>query len=239
MKKRIAYVIGAYPEVERKRREKVALSYATPEIEVGIISTPATPYALGLSSAEVSLVAPALMKAFKEAENQGYDAVVPLGFLDLGVEGGRCVVDIPILAPMETALHVAAMCGERFGLITYHEIQFPITEVLVRSYGMQHRVAGIASSGFDLPDIAANRDAMVENFIKSARKLIDEHRADVIIPTGITQCPVHMDPKWLSKELGVPVVEGIGAPIRMAALFADLGLYHSRSRWLKSKSLDA
>ena len=83
---------------------------------------------------------------------------------------------------------------------------------------MAHKVVGIESSGFDLPDIAANRDAMVENFLRAGRKLIDENRAEVIIPTGITQCPVQMKPQWLTEQLGVPVVEGIGAPIRMARL---------------------
>ena len=37
-----------------------------------------------------------------------------------------------------------------------------------------------------------------------------------------------------NKEIGVPVVEGIGAPIRMAAMLAGLGLKHSRERWPKS-----
>ena len=35
-------------------------------------------------------------------------------------------------------------------------------------------------------------------------------------------------------SVGVPVVEGIGAPIRMAAMLAGLGLKHSRKRWPKS-----
>ena len=60
--------------------------------------------------------------------------------------------------------------------------------------------------------------------------------ADVIIVHGITQCPVHMKPDRLAQELGVPVVEGIGAPIRMAAMLAGLGLRHSRKRWPKSSA---
>jgi hypothetical protein len=36
----------------------------------------------------------------------------------------------------------------------------------------------------------------------------------------------------------VPVVEGIGAPIRLAAMMAGLGLRHSRVRWPKSRSGD-
>lgn len=36
--------------------------------------------------------------------------------------------------------------------------------------------------------------------------------------------------------IGVPVVEGIGAPIKMAALLVSLGLRHSRLRWPKEVS---
>ena len=208
------------------------------EVEVGIVSAPVTPYFHGMTAAEITMVSPALVQAFREAEAQGYDAAVPLGFLDLGVDGGRSAVDIPILAPFETALHVAALMGDRFGCIAYSEIHFPVLQALVRRYGMEHKIVGWAGSGFDLPDIAANHDTMVENFVAAARKLIDENGADVIIPTGITQCPVHIDPKWLMKELGVPVSEGIGAPIRIAATFADLGLHQSRRRWPKSRSFD-
>ena len=43
---------------------------------------------------------------------------------------------------------------------------------------------------------------------------------------------------WLMKELGVPVSESIGAPIRLAATFADLGSHHSRRRGPKSRSFD-
>ena len=40
----------------------------------------------------------------------------------------------------------------------------------------------------------------------------------------------------LQERFGVPVVEGFGAPIRMAALLAGLGLKHSRVRLPKSRS---
>ena len=59
-----------------------------------------------------------------------------------------------------------------------------------------------------------------------------------ILPMGITQCPVHIKPDWLMKELGVPVVEGIGAPIRLAAMLVSLKLNYSRSFWPKSPLFD-
>lgn len=234
---RVAFVIGDYPSEERTRRENVALSYATSEVEVGIVSAPVTPYFHGITPAEIAIVGPPIMQAFVEAEKQGYDAVVPLGFLDLGVDGGRCVVDIPVIGPLEGALHIASLLGSRFGFICYSALHVPIHRANLQRYGMTNRIAGFDTSGFDLPDIAANHDAMVDGFVAAANRLIKEQDADVIIPTGITQCPVHIDPKWLSQEIGVPVVEGIGAPIRLAGMLAQLGLKHSRKRWHKSQAI--
>ena len=43
---------------------------------------------------------------------------------------------------------------------------------------------------------------------------------------------------YLAKELGVPVVEGIGAPIRLAHMLVHLKLNYSRSYWPKSPLYD-
>ncbi len=230
---RVAFCIGGYPPEEYKRRAEVALSYGDSEVEVGIVRVEASPYFYGMTPTEIQLVAPAFIDAYRRAERQGYHAAVPLGMLDLGVDGGRSAVDIPVIAPMEACLHVAALLGDRFGLILYHENLLAFNRAIVRRYGMEDRIVGFGVSGFDLPDIAAHHDEVVQNFVGEARRLI-KLGAEVIIPMGITQCPVHIHPQWLQEQLGVPVVEGFGAPIRMAALLAGLGLKHSRVRWPKS-----
>jgi Asp/Glu/hydantoin racemase len=102
---------------------------------------------------------------------------------------------------------------------------------------MEHFIAGYADSGTWLRTMSDKKEQMRESFLAAARKLIKEDGADVIIPRGITQCPIHLDPNWLSEQLGVPVVEGIGAPIRLAAMLAGLNLRHSRIRWPKSASI--
>src|SRR3977135_3642155 len=94
---RVAFVVGEYPPDERKRREDAALAYSSPEVEVGIVSVKATPYYLGNAPDLLGVGLPACVGAFREAERQGYDAVVPLGTLDLGVDAGRCNVDIPVV----------------------------------------------------------------------------------------------------------------------------------------------
>lgn len=235
---RIAFVIGGYPPEEYKRRADVARSYSTSEIEVGIIDTKASPYFYGMTPTEIQLVAPAYIESFRQAEKDGYDAVVPLGMLDLGVDGGKSAVDIPVVGPMEACLHIASLLGDRFGLIIYHEKLLAFNRAIVRRYGMEERIVGFGVSGFDLPDLAAHREEVVQNFVSEAKKLVT-NGAEVIIPMGISQCPVHIKPDWLQAQLGVPVVEGIGAPIRMAGMLAGLGLKQSRVRWPKSVRREA
>jgi len=94
---RVAFCIGGYPPEEYKRRADLALSYRNSEIEVGIIRVEASPYFYGITPTEIQLVAPAFIDAYRRAEKEGYDAVVPLGMLDLGVDGGRSAVDIPAI----------------------------------------------------------------------------------------------------------------------------------------------
>lgn len=234
---RVAFIVGDYPPAERKRREDVALSYSSAEVEVGIVSVEATPYLHGLSPAEIAMANTPFINAFRQAEKEGYDAIVPLGFLDLGVDGGKSAVDIPVIGPCEAALHVGALLGDRFGMMVYHPALLPMSRAIVRRYGMERWVAGFRSVGIDLPDLAAHHDELVEAFVRQARSLIEQDDADLIIPMGISQCPIHIKPDWLSRELGVPVVEGIGAPIRLAAQMAHLGLRPSRKRWPKSPTL--
>jgi allantoin racemase len=208
-------------------REETAKSFSSSEVEVGIMSVAPSPFG-GLSPAEIQLVAPYFHDAYLRAEQEGYDAAVPLGTLDLGVDGGRSLVDIPIIGPCEAMFHVAAQLGDRFGIICYHESVIPRQITQTRMYGMESFIAGRRASGFKLKDIGANKDTMIKNFLAAGRSLIDEDGADVIIVHGITQCPVHMKPDFVSKELGVP--------IRMAAMLAGLGLKHSRKRWPKSNA---
>src|SRR5439155_15859246 len=227
---RVAFVIGDYPAEQRKLREDVARSYSSADVEVGILSVPARPFD-GLTPAEIQAAAPIFHESFRQAEREGYDAVVPLGMLEIGVEGGRSAVDIPVVAPLQAVLHVAAQVGEHFGVVCYHPSAIPRHRAQTIAYGMEQFIAGRRASGFYVQHIGENKDRMVESFLMAPRTLIEEDGADVIIPQGITQCPVQMKPHWLSEQLGVPVVEGIGAPIRMAARLASLGLRRRGVRW--------
>src|SRR5262249_10243709 len=133
---RVAFAVGEYPPEERKRREDAALAYSSGEVEVGIVSVKASPYFIGNAPDLLGVAVPAFLDAFREAERQGYDAVVPLGTLDLGVDAGRCVVVIPVVGPSEAMLHIASMLGRRFGIIMYDDFVIPLRYPMVQRFHM-------------------------------------------------------------------------------------------------------
>src|SRR5437016_14656805 len=128
----------------------------------------------GVQTCALPILAPYFHAAYLQPEREGFDAAVPLGTLDLGVDGGRSLVDIPIIGPCEAMFHIAAQLGDRFGIICYHESTIPRQIVQTRLYGMEPWIAGRRASGFKLKDIGANKDAMIRNFVASARSLIED-----------------------------------------------------------------
>ena len=79
---------------------------------------------------------------------------------------------------------------------------------------------------------------MTENFVEGTRRLVKDSVCDVILAMGVAQRPVLLDPAWVEREVGVPVVERIGAPLRMAAMLAGLHLRDSPVHWRHSRAFE-
>ena len=221
---RIAMIVGSYPPAEKKRRGDVILSYGGNGTEIGLIEINPSPYVKGFGSASTSSAVPAYVDGCKQAEREGYDAVIPLGVLDIGIDEARHAVNINVLGAFESALHVAALVGQRAGVIAYSTGLLPTLEALAKKYGMTHLVCGYEDVGVELPNLAAAADRLEDEFCSAAERLQSRFKADVIISAGISLCPLHLSQQALEKRIGLPVVEAIGAPIQMAHLLGQLKL---------------
>lgn len=229
---RIAVVVGDYPDLEFARRRDKILSFAGGGIEVGVIRIAPSAYTKGFSGDESEAFVPFFVAGFKRAEADGYDGVVPLGVLDIGIDAGRSAVAIPVIGALEASIHVASFLGRRAGLIVYSENLITTVSRLVDHYAVSDAVAGYSHVGTDLTELAASKDRLHESFVAAARRLEQEHDADVIVSAGISLCPIHLDRAELEADIGLPVVEPIGAPIQIAASLARMKARHSRKRWL-------
>jgi hypothetical protein len=188
-------------------------------------SAPARPFD-GLTPAEIQAAGPIFHEAFRQAEREGYDAVVPLGMLDIGVEGGRSAVDIPVVAPLQAVLHVAAQVGEHFGVVCYHPSAIPRHRAQCIAYGMESFIAGRRASGFYLQHIADNKDKLES---PSPRlRAIAEDGADGSFPRASRNAG-QMKPAASAQPASWE-----GSARRSAwPMLAALGLKQSRVRWQK------
>lgn len=230
VKHRIAFVVGEYPEKEQRRRESLLHSYSDDHTEVGVVRASGSPYASALTAEAIARLVPAYLDGFKTAEEQGYDAVIPFGMYDLGVDGGKSQCHIPVVGPCQAALHLAGLIGERFGLVAYSADLVPTLRRLVRGYGMEPWVADFRHLGIPLNRLADDESEAIGRLERTCQAMVDDG-ADLIIPVGVTQCPVLVSAAELAGRLGVPVVDGISAPLQMAKALLATGQQVSRRAW--------
>lgn len=224
---KIMVVMGEYPPEEAERRRQATLRCASPgtEIRFGVIR--GTFFARASSEASALTAAPWVGDMAKQAEADGCDAVVPFGTLDVGVELARNLVRIPVVGAGRSVLHLGAQLSDRLGVISYEQKSIPFMRKNMRAWGVEQYVISIQAINIPLPDSTKQRAAIRERFMATARRLIDEVGAEVIVPMGVTMVPVHYSAAEFSSELGVPVLDALATSIQTAETMVRMGVTHS------------
>lgn len=160
------------------------------------------------------------------AQAEGYDAVAISCFVDPALELARSVVDIPVVSSCETALLVSATIGTAFGLITIDQSMVRILHELVARYGFADRVRVITTldppmDEFELDEAFAGRGPLVERFTAEARRLIERHDIDVLIPAEGVLNTMLVRNRVRAID-GVPVVDSYGALLQFADMMVRL-----------------
>lgn len=234
---RLLGVLGEYPADELNQREDAMRAATPPGVDLGFAYIEASVFRKGLTHLHRALTAPAVAKAARDAELQGYSAVVPYGTLDLGVEEARHVVDIPVVGPGRTAATVAASLVERFVVLVYDQPHVVMQISLLRSWGVAERVTSIRAVNLEVTEMSAQPDRLRELFVQQAAWAVRDENAQLVVPMGMTMVPVLMSPASLAAELGVPVMDPLALSLQLAASLARSGVTNSRAAYPKA-SLD-
>ncbi|HWP57931.1 MAG TPA: aspartate/glutamate racemase family protein [Candidatus Acidoferrales bacterium] len=224
---KIMVVMGEYPEKEAERRRQAVLRCASQGTEIGFSVIEASFFKRGNSQANALAAGPLVAQAAQKAEAMGYDAVVPFGTLDVGVEIARNLVRIPVVGAGQSVLHLGAQLADRLGVISYERKSIPFMRKNMRLWGVEHYVVGVRSVEIPLADSTQMRDVMRTRFLDLARELIDDCGAEIIVPMGVTMVPVHYAAAEFSAELGVPVLDALAASIQTAEMMVRMGVTHS------------
>jgi allantoin racemase len=180
-----------------------------------------------------------MYRVLMDAEQAGFDAAIIGCSADPGLDMAKRMVSMPVTAPLEAGLYLAALLRQRVAVLipAGFDAAHILYEDLAHAYGMERRVAWTGYVDVEYPpddylqDLMAkdpdqarevilecHRQSVKNGVAQAARKALREHGAGAIY-CGCTFWTGMLDP--LADDLGVPVIDpGIG-PLRVAEILAD------------------
>src|SRR6266568_2854356 len=170
-----------------------------------------------------------------QSAHNGYDAVISSNTFEPGVDGGRLAVDIPVIGLMRAAMHAATTLADRVGITVPLAPHVPYTWRLLRTHGLDRFVSDIRPIGIYGADIAKRRQEIFGITVKTIRALVEETRAEIIVPLGGALIPYVVDPKELAQATGVQVLNTKAIGIRFAEMCVACGMAQSALTYPRAK----
>ena len=209
-----------------QRVAATAKSVAQPGIHIIALNPSAGPVSIE-GYADEAMAVPHMLEAMfaEQSNNPSIAGYVIACFDDTGLDAARCVLDAPVVGIGEAACHMASLIAARFSVVTtLGRSVSPIEHNLVK-YGLASRCARVRAAEvavLDLEDAASDAYAQISNEIRTALK---EDRAEAIVLgcAGMADLAAR-----LSCEHGVPVIDGVGAAVKLIESLAALGLKTSK-----------
>ena len=157
----------------------------------------------------------------KLAQGETFDAVVIACFGDPGLDAARELTDAPVLGIAEAAFHAASFVATGFSVVTTMTRTCGIAERLVQRYGFERSCRGI--HGTDIPVLALEGcgEEVVAQIEAAARLALQHDRSGAIV-LGCGGMAALC--RTLQQRLGVPVVDGVTAAVKMAEALVGLSL---------------
>ena len=222
-KKRIMFVMPSVSEKWNDNTRELLNRYVSPGFEVNLVNVK---YG-GIESIPglvMAVTLPYIIHEILEAAQEGYDAIIPNCCSDPGVAETRSVVNVPVVGPAESALHIACTLGYRIGIIEVGGTPPNWAHQLVKKHGLSDRLASVRSVALaveDCGDAKLTLDALHEASLKA----VEQDRAEVLVfgCTGLTGYA-----EELQRRLDIPVVEPSLAALKMAEVLIAMNLKHSR-----------
>ncbi|UOE26223.1 aspartate/glutamate racemase family protein [Agromyces soli] len=165
---------------------------------------------VAVSGAETAL----LVRALRD----DYDAFVVACGNDPGLAAARSVTDRPVVGIAEAGFLQACALGDTFSVAVLAPGKAAAMRALVRSYGLDGRLASIVAADSSSGAAAADADALLAQLVAACEANADG-LGDALVLTGSVMGRVA---PALAEAIGRPVVSGLLAGVRSAEHLAEL-----------------
>lgn len=184
-----------------------------------------------------------VFQACRNADKEGYDAVLITCFGDPMLDHLRSWVDVPVVSIGEAALRTAALMGKKFGIVHVSEKNIYECYKQVEEYGLGDYLAGVVATtetSDEQAEALVDAHNCIRAFTEAGQKLIDMG-AEVLIPAcGLMSPSLRVAPgceneypNGFTEVDGVPIVDVLGVGIKYAEMMVDLKA--AGSSWISRK----
>jgi len=172
-----------------------------------------------------ALAAPGVLAEIASGERAGCDAYIIACFGDPALLAARELARGPVIGIAEAAMHVAALLGQRFSVVTTLARTAGQAWHLAEIYGMKRFCANVRACELPVLALEDAAEQPLERITAECRRALAEDGSDVIV----LGCAGMAD--WctqIAHTLGVPVVDGVSAAMELAQSLVALKLSTSK-----------
>jgi len=223
---RILFINPNTSESFTEKIQIVASQYALPTTQVTAKNPASGPRSIESIYDELLSSAGTLQLALAHLEN--FDAFVIACYSDHPtIYALREITEKPVLGIAEASMLMACMLGYKFSVVTTNDEWGPLLWDAVKHYGLAERCASVKTTGIPVLALESSEQDTQSLIEQAALKAIQEDGAEVICLgcAGMTGLD-----KYLEKSLGVPVVDGVVAALKLLEGLVGYGLHTSKRR---------
>jgi allantoin racemase len=222
MKIRVINPNSSASMTQHLRRELEAVK--GPATELSVVNPIDGPRSIESAFDEAQAI-PATLTLVEQAQGEGCDAVVLACFSDPGLDAAREIATIPIVGIEETALHVAALLGHRFTILTTRSRRVPAKLEHVARLGLQGRLASVRPLDMSVLEMDSDPVRAGIRILEVGRTAVEQDGAEVLV-LGCAGLAGYTP--TLAQTLTVAVVDPSAVSLKMAEVMVDLRLTHSK-----------
>jgi allantoin racemase len=210
---------------------RILNEFRRPESSVDVISLlDSRPNHLEYHAYEALIIGDIVRITF--AMSDKYDAIVIGCFYDVGLREAREVSGRAVVtAPCQSSLAIVSQLSNTFSVLVGRRKWIPKMHENVRVYGYEPRMASMRPLELGVHDFQADRERTCDRLLSEGRKAVEQDGAEALILGCTAEYGFH---QTMQDELGVPVIDAVLAPFKLAELLAEtaqkFGWYPSR-KW--------
>ncbi len=215
------------PNTSREMTESIgsaARDAAAPGTEITVLCPDAGPESVETYYDE-AFAAPEVLKLLRRCGKDA-DAVVLACFNDPALYAARELLDCPVLGIAQSAMLTASLLAHRFSLVSLFPRDRILLEELLWRYGMDRLCASVRVTGLSVLECEETPSRAEAAMKEAGRAAIREDGAEALV-LGCAGMAAFA--RKLEEELGVPVIDGVSAAVRLAEALVGLGARTSKA----------